>query len=132
MSVIAKQFCCAKPVQNQNAVLSTLQVSRYCLQQLKCVCYRKTILLRKARAKPKRSSVYSTGEQILPSGISGCNFNQCRPTLNSLDLFHDTMCVQAHLNVYFSGGQMLAAMAQQFTTIRPPGTWHQICNISII
>ena len=61
---------------------------------------------------PKRRSVYFTGEQILPFGFSGYNFNPCRPTLNSLGLFHDTMCVQAHLNVYFSGGQMLAAMAQ--------------------
>ena len=28
------------------------------------------------------------------------------------------MCVQAHLNVYYSGGQMLAALAQKNTIIR--------------
>ena len=28
------------------------------------------------------------------------------------------MCVQANLNVYYSGGQMLAALAQNFTIIR--------------
>ena len=33
---------------------------------------------------------------------------------NSLYLWncHDTMCVQAHLNVYYSDGQMLPALAQ--------------------
>ena len=67
-------------------------------------------------AKPKGSSVYFTSKQILPFGFSGQN---CDPyTFNSLDLFHDTMCVQAHLNVYYSGGQMLAALAQNFTIIR--------------
>ena len=43
------------------------------------------------RAKPKGSSVYFTSKQILPFGFSGQN---CDPyTFNSLDLFHDTMCV---------------------------------------
>ena len=49
-------------------------------------------------------------------GFSGQNWDTY--TFNSLDLFHDTMCVQAHLNVYCSGGQMLAALAQNFTIIR--------------
>ena len=67
------------------------------------------------RAKPKGSSVHFTSKQILPFGFSGQN---CDPyTFNSLDLFHDTICVQAHLNVYYSGGQMLAALAQHFTFI---------------
>ena len=67
------------------------------------------------RAKPKGSSDHFTSKQILPFGFSGQN---CDPyTFNSLDLFHDTICVQAHLNVYYSGGQMLAALAQHFTFI---------------
>ena len=49
------------------------------------------------RAKPKSSSVYFTSKQIQPFGFAGQNCDPC--TLNSLDLFHDTMCVQAHLNV---------------------------------
>ena len=44
----------------------------------------------------KELSVYFTS--ILPFGFSGLNCDPC--TLNSLDLFHDTMCVQAHLNFY--------------------------------
>ena len=68
------------------------------------------------REKPKGSSVYFTSKQILPFGFSG---QDCDPyTFNSLNLFHDTMSVQAHLNVYYSGGQMLAALAQNFTIIR--------------
>ena len=68
------------------------------------------------RAKPIGSSVYFTSKQILPFGFSGQN---CDPyTFNSLDLFHDTMCVQAHLNVYYNDGQMLAALAQNCTIIR--------------
>ena len=31
--------------------------------------------------------------------ISGQNCDPCNE--NSLDLFHDTVCVQAHLNVYY-------------------------------
>ena len=43
----------------------------------------------------------------LPFGFLGQN---CDPyTFNTLDRFHNTMCV--HLNVYYSGGQMLAALA---------------------
>ena len=67
------------------------------------------------RAKPKGSSVYITSEQILPFGFSEQNCDPC--TLNSLDLFHDTMCVQAHLSVYYSGGQMLAALAQILASV---------------
>ena len=53
------------------------------------------------RAKPKGSSVYFASKHILPFGFSGQNCDPC--TLNSLDLFHDTMCVQAHLNVGGTG-----------------------------
>ena len=68
------------------------------------------------RAKPEESSVYFTSKQILHFGFSEQN---CDPyTFNCLDLFHDTMCVQAHLNVYYSGCQMLAALAQHFNIIR--------------
>ena len=68
------------------------------------------------RAKPKGSSVYFTSKQILPFEVSGQN---CDPyTFNSHDLFHDTMCGQVHLDVYYNGGQMLAALAQNFTIIR--------------
>ena len=57
-----------------------------------------------------------TSKQILPFGFSGQN---CDPyTFNSLDVFHDTMCDQAHLNLYYSGVQMLAALTQNFTIIR--------------
>ena len=71
------------------------------------------------RAKPKGSSVYFTSEQILPFGFSG---QVCDPhTFNSLDLFHDTRFVQAHLIVYYSGGQMLAALAQNYTIIKTTG-----------
>ena len=56
---------------------------------------------------------YFTSEQTLDFQ------DNCDPyTFNSLDLFHDTICVQAHLNVYYSGCQMLAALAQNFTIIR--------------
>ena len=67
-------------------------------------------------AKPKGNSVYFTSKQILPFGFSGQNCDSY--TFNSLDLFHGTMCVQTHLNVYYSGGQMLAALGQNFTIIR--------------
>ena len=76
-------------VQSQNAVLSSLQVSRYCLLD-----FHRRILIR-------------VGLPLIAL------------------IFHDTMCVQelqAYSNVYFSGGQMLAAMAQTFTTFRPTGT----------
>ena len=46
-------------------------------------------------AKPKGSSVNFTSKQILPFGFSWQNCEPC--ALNSLDHFHDTMCVQAHL-----------------------------------
>ena len=76
------------------------------------------------REKPKDSSVYLTSEQILPFGFSG---QDCDPyTFNSLDLFHDTRFVQAHLIVYYSGGQMLAALAQNYTSLRPLGLQYRI------
>ena len=53
------------------------------------------------RAKSKAVSVYFTSKQILPFGFSGQTFNPC--TLNTLDLFHDTMYVQSHFTVYYSG-----------------------------
>ena len=72
------------------------------------------------RAKPKCSSVYFTSKQILPFGFSGQN---CDPyAFNSLDLSNDKMCVQAQLNVYHSGDQMLAALAHNFTIIRTTAT----------
>ena len=91
------------------------------------------LLLQFCRAKPKRSSVYFTSKQILPFGFSGQNCDPCRPTLNSLDLFHDTMCVQAHLCVYYSGGQMLAALAQNFTIIRTTASFQAnvFCNVKL-
>ena len=83
-------------------LISQSPATKVCLLSLKQFC----------RAKPKGSSVYFTSKQILPFGFSGQNCDPC--TFNSLDLFHDTMCVQAHLNVYYSGGQMLAALVQYF------------------
>ena len=88
-------------------------------QQLKC------------SAKSKGSSVYFTSKQILPFRFSGQNCDPC--TLNSLDLFHDTMCVQAHLNVYHSGGQMLPALAQNRNIIRTTASFQAsvFCNVKL-
>ena len=61
-----------------------------------------------------------TSRQILPFGFSGQNCDPC--AFNNLDFFHGTMCVQAHLNCYYSGGQMLATLAQNFRKIRTTGT----------
>ena len=47
----------------------------------------------------KAVSVYFKTKRILRFRFSGQNGDPCRPTLNSLDLFHDTICIQAHLKV---------------------------------
>ena len=75
-------------------LISRSPAAKVCLLSQKQFC----------RAKPKSSSVYFTSGKKLPFGFSVQNCDPC--TLNSLDLFHDTMCVQAHLSIYYSGGQI--------------------------
>ena len=82
-------------------------------------------------AKSKGSSVHFTSKQILPSRFSGQNCDPC--TLSSLDLFYDTMCVQAHLNVYHIGGQMLPSLAQNLNIIRTTASFQAsvFCNVKL-
>ena len=62
--------------------------------------------------KPKGSSVYFTSGQILPFCFSGQNCDPC--TLNSLDLFYGTMCVQTHLNGFLQSLPNVAGTGPKF------------------
>ena len=71
---------------------------------------------------------------LLLFGFSGQNCDRCSlPYYSSLDLLHHTVCVQAHLNVDYSGGQTLAALAQIFTIVGANASFEDsiFCNVEL-
>ena len=125
------QFCRAMP-KGSSVYFTSKKILPFGFSGQNCDPCRPTINTQQTRGiHPKLFQCWASVEAGVPTLKQLWVNAPC--LLGSLDLFHDTMCVQAHLSVYYSGGQMLAALAQNVTIIRTTARFQAnvFCNVKL-